>query len=49
MFEFAVFDLTCDKLKDSISKLGAFKVSSVANVRYGLQRFYQNKDPVSTD
>ena len=44
-FEFPSFEINIDKLKDSISRIGSFKVSSIANVNYGVQRFYNHKDP----
>ncbi len=44
-FEFPSFEINTEKLKESIGRIGAFKVSSIANVNYGLQRFYNHKDP----
>ena len=39
-FEFPSFEINTDKVKDIIKKIGLFKVSSIANVNYGVQRFY---------
>ncbi|CDW87855.1 kelch motif family protein [Stylonychia lemnae] len=44
-FEFPSFEVNTDKLRDSITRIGTFKVSSIANVNYGVQRFYNHKDP----
>ena len=35
-FEFPSFEINIDKLKDSIQRIGSFKVSSIANVNYGV-------------
>ena len=44
-FEFPSFEINTEKLRESITRIGNFKVSSIANVNYGIQRYYNHKDP----
>ena len=44
-FEFPSFEIETQPLKESIMRIGTFKITSIANVNHGIQRFYNYQDP----
>lgn len=44
-FEFPSFEVNTEKIKEAIKRIGTFKVNSIANVNYGIQRYFNYKDP----